>query len=242
MKRILGGIALLALLTACGDSNTDGDGDAKQDSGASKPDDDEADDDEADDDEADDEPAADDDDSDDRPTADDAGGPAAPTLPPPPEPISCGDVDCPAPAFGTPCCATADDVEARAAFTEGACGVDLSAVFGGPTGCVEFDQPGEPDESCPPLEIPDVDPIPGCCTSYGFCGTADNFIGIGCTTPPSEFGELIPCGGGDGDAGSGSTVLDAGTMEPTDAGNSSEPTPDADVSMAEDAGANDASP
>src|SRR5690349_16428081 len=82
-----------------------------------------------------------------------------------------GDDDCPAPPLGTPCCATAGDVRAGAALTKGACGVDLSALFGGPSACVEFDQPGELDESCPPLEIPDAPPLPGCCTSQGFCGT-----------------------------------------------------------------------
>lgn len=231
MRLILTGIALLALLTACDDSDTDAKSDTEQDSGPSQP-------------------AADDDDetTDEPEKGDDAGGSTTtpPPPPPPPEPISCGDVDCAAPPFGVPCCTTAADVEARAALTEGACGVDLSPVFGGPSACVEFDQPGEPDESCPALEVPDADPVPGCCTSYGFCGTADNFIGIGCVTAPSEFGEPVACGDGGGDAGGGSSVTDGGNGgmsgpdagDMSDAGGGSEPAPDASTL---DAGANDAS-
>jgi hypothetical protein len=252
MRWILSGIALCSLLAACGESSTeDGSDDTQEDSGTGDP----AEGDDADEPTGDDadEPTADDDDE---PTDDDVDDPtdagsSAPTLPPPPEPISCGDVDCPAPPLGTPCCATAGDVRAGAALTKGACGVDLSALFGGPSACVEFDQPGELDESCPPLEIPDAPPLPGCCTSQGFCGTFDSFIGLGCTTPPPESGEPLPCGEGGGDAGSSSSngdagmtstpSPDAGETEPTDAGASSEPTPDAGMSLAEDAGASDAS-
>jgi hypothetical protein len=244
MKWILSGIALMALLTSCDDSSTDGNGDTEEDSGASNPaaDDDESGDEPmSDDDEADDEPMSDDDGAEDEPMAEDAGGTTAPMLPPPPEPISCGDVDCPAPPLGTPCCTRADDVEVQAALTRGACGVDLSSVFGGPSSCIEFDQPGELDDSCPSTEIPDAPPIPGCCTTHGFCGVADTFIGIGCTAPPPEFGEPIPCGDGGGDAGSSSSVgdggmsapgPDAGEMDPTDAGT---------ISVAPDASAGDAS-
>jgi hypothetical protein len=250
MKLMLTGIALLALLTAgCGDS--DSDGDTVEDSGSPSSTDDEDTDEPTDSDDAG-EPTEDDDETDE--PMDDGGGSTMPPPPPPPEPISCGDVDCPAPPFGTPCCATAEDVEVNASLTEGACGVDLSPVFGGPSACVEFAQPGDPDESCPALEVPDADPIPGCCTSHGFCGTMDTFIGIGCTTPPPEFGEPIPCGAGGGDAGSpggdagstssgddaGSPSGDAGepdmpepdagetTEEPIDSGSTSEP---ADASM-----------
>jgi hypothetical protein len=106
---------------------------------------------------------------------------------------------------------------------------------------VELDQPGEPDDACPPVEIPDMAPLPGCCTSHGVCGTLDTFIGLGCTPPPPGVAEPIACGDGAADAGAGGSEADAGT-EPTDAGGSSEPMPD-DAGMSTDAdAAADASP
>jgi hypothetical protein len=215
MKLMLSGIALLALLTACDDSDSDS-ADPELDSGTSASTEETT---------SSEETTSDDGKGEDASAASGDASAPLPPPPPPPEPISCGDVDCPAPPYGTPCCATADDVDVHASLTEGACGVDLSPVFGGPSACVEFNQPGEPDESCPPLEIEGFDPIPGCCTSYGFCGTADTMIGIGCTTPPPEFGEPIPCGAGAGDAGGGSTGEDAGggsTGEDAGGGSSSE--------------------
>lgn len=229
MKLMLSGIVLLALVTACGD-DADTDSNTQLDSGTSETtaDDEEttADDEEttSDDEETNDAAADDEETADDTATSDAS---TAPTIPPPPEPISCGDVDCPAPPWGTPCCVTAADVEASAGLNEGACGVDLSPVFGGQSACVEFNQPGELDESCPPMEIPDAPSSPGCCTSHGLCGTVDSFTGLGCVTTPPEFGGvLIPCGGDAGDAGStseddagtGGSGDDAGTSSGDDAG------------------------
>lgn len=244
---MLSGIVLLALVTACGDDADTSD--TNLDSGSS-------------------ETTADDEDTndasaDDEETTSDAS--TTPTIPPPPEPISCGDVDCPAPPWGAPCCVSAADVEASAGLNEGACGVDLSPVFGGPSACVEFNQPGELDESCPDMEIPDAPSSPGCCTTHGLCGTVDSFTGLGCVTTPPEFGGvLIPCGGdagdagstSEGDAGTGGSGDDAGpssgddagpnmsepdageTTEETDSGSTSEPALDASTS---DASTGDAS-
>jgi len=71
----------------------------------------------------------------------------------------------------------------------GMCGTDLT-VFGG-TGCVQLDQPGELDPSCPD-STGSSGTKPGCCTDTGLCGSIDNTLGRGCYFRSGEVGE--PCG------------------------------------------------
>jgi hypothetical protein len=147
MKLILSGIAVLALVAACGDDSSGDDSTVDSGSTESSGESDTTGESSGDDSETTDSAG------DDSETSGDAGGTDLP------EPLTCGDAVCPVPTFGTSCCVTAADVEANAAFNEGVCGIDLSAAFGGPSQCVELNQPGEVDESCPGLEVEGQPPV-----------------------------------------------------------------------------------
>lgn len=128
-----------------------------------------------------------DEDEDSAPANDDTDPPASP------EPVACGEVDCPVPAFGSSCCTRRADVRNMSALEAGKCGIDLSEALGGDPICVELEQPGDLDESCPNLELEGAPPMMGCCSSFGICGALDTFLGLGCTAPPPGV-ERIPCG------------------------------------------------
>jgi len=96
------------------------------------------------------------------------------------------------------------------------CGL-TSSFLGGQ--CIEQNQPGKPDASCPPIDVQGFS-FPGCCKPNNMCGVLDTFLGLGCVDP-SQFG---------GPAGQacGSVVVDAGTGgtggAPPDAGTGGSPT------------------
>ncbi|MBX3126181.1 MAG: hypothetical protein KF718_05670 [Polyangiaceae bacterium] len=79
------------------------------------------------------------------------------------------------------------------------CGVS-SSLLGNQ--CIEQNQAGTPDSSCPPQTIQGFT-LQGCCKPSGMCGVLDTFIGLGCVDP-SQFGgpPSVPCGG----AGTGGTA------------------------------------
>ncbi len=93
---------------------------------------------------------------------------------------SCDPGQCPsAQGYVKGCCAASDR-----------CGLDLSGfVQGG--GCVESNQPGTRDDSCPATNIYGQQ-IPGCCRADNTCGYLDSFLGLGCVSP-TDFG--APPGG-----------------------------------------------
>lgn len=107
---------------------------------------------------------------------------------------TCGDT-CMGGLLNNPCCTTEADVRDGAAVDVGKCGQDLTQ-FGGPA-CVEQDQPGELDPSCPDEWVMGMT-LKGCCTPAGLCGLNFDLIMLGCTTMNSQG---IACGGG-ADAGS----------------------------------------
>jgi len=123
---------------------------------------------------------------------------------------TCGGETCPKTAFGTPCCTRpgtgreGHELEnvGRAADL---CGTDLSEIVPSLAGiCLEIDQPGELDPSCPAqISIAGGDPRPGCCTEAGHCGSDDPVVPLGCFYATGLKGHR--CGardGGEGDAAS----------------------------------------
>jgi hypothetical protein len=65
------------------------------------------------------------------------------------------------------------------------CGLSISALG---SGCVEGNQPGNPDPSCQPYTLPIGGIVlEGCCRPSGVCGVLDNLAGFGCTDP-AAFG------------------------------------------------------
>jgi|RhiMethySRZTD1v2_1073278.scaffolds.fasta_scaffold03141_11 hypothetical protein len=55
--------------------------------------------------------------------------------------------------------------------------------------CVEGNQAGVTDPSCPQVQLPGIPlALPGCCRDDGRCGAMDSFIGFGCVDP-SQFGQ-----------------------------------------------------
>jgi hypothetical protein len=131
-------------------------------------------------------------DDDDNPFGDDEDETAVDPLPPaelpePPTTTTCGQSECRDVLVGdivvAPCCP---------AGAEDRCGLDLSAVseFMPLQGeCVELEQPGEEDESCPSVLFADVvemRELPGCCMPEGLCGVVANFsllADFGCVDP-----------------------------------------------------------
>jgi hypothetical protein len=124
--------------------------------------------------------------------------------------VVCGGVECPPPSVPigqVDSCCVGDK-----------CGI-TSSFLG--SQCIELNQPGQPDPSCPPQSIQGFT-LPGCCKPNGMCGVMDSFIGLGCVDPGPFTGQPpIPCGGGTGGAGgsggaggaggTGGVVVDAGT-------------------------------
>lgn len=106
------------------------------------------------------------------------------------------------------------------------CGLDLSLLSAvgitPPDPCVEKNQPGNADTSCPPITFQSVVTLDGCCTPSGNCGYLANDLvggqvqlGLGCVDPSSlgftPEGGLTTCtpGGTDGGAGaSGDAAAD----------------------------------
>lgn len=88
------------------------------------------------------------------------------------------------------------------------CGVNLDPIQGFaplPPGCVEKNQPGKPDGSCPPLNV-QGQLLPGCCKPSGICGHDFSVLQLGCVET-WQFGGPPPvkCGGGTGGFGGGGT-------------------------------------
>lgn len=111
------------------------------------------------------------------------------------------------PGAGTadPCCTS-----------NGKCGLTSTFLPGGQ--CVEKNQAGKPDSSCPPLNQGGIT-LKGCCRPDDKCGYLDTFLGLGCVDP-SQFGAPgggTTCnynggsGGTGGSAGSGGTGGSAGS-------------------------------
>lgn len=106
-----------------------------------------------------------------------------------PETQTCGNTTCRDRLVGDivvePCCVNGDG-----------CGLDLDAVSGFmpvTNGCVELDQPGSNDTSCPSVYFDDiVNPreLVGCCRPDGVCGVvadlSDTLANFGCVDP-NEF-------------------------------------------------------
>ena len=97
-----------------------------------------------------------------------------------PAPKVCGGVECdPVPpelgqyGVSSCCTATADECGLQTPVTEG---------------CLEPDQPGGIDYTCPIYELPTGMAMPGCCTPAGTCGALDSTMGLGCI-PNEDLGE-----------------------------------------------------
>ncbi|HEX3594230.1 MAG TPA: hypothetical protein VHU80_03985 [Polyangiaceae bacterium] len=60
-------------------------------------------------------------------------------------------------------------------FDRSACGLVLGPV------CLELNQPGNPDDSCPGVPNTPIGDLPGCCRPGGKCGLLDTTVGFGCT-------------------------------------------------------------
>jgi len=75
------------------------------------------------------------------------------------------------------CCTVRKDVEERRAQEAYLCGITRSET----EGCIELEQMGALDDSCPSFQPSGVlVEEPGCCTIEGRCGTFDVAEGIGC--------------------------------------------------------------
>lgn len=115
--------------------------------------------------------------------------------------VVCGGVTCdPALAVaGTPMCCTVEGagVPGDPAETTGLapdqCGTDIGMLVPEFDGlCLQLNRPGELDESCPDFQFAG-NLGAGCCTSRGFCGAIESFVGLGCIYPPG-VGQGDPCG------------------------------------------------
>jgi Mn2+/Fe2+ NRAMP family transporter len=94
--------------------------------------------------------------------------------------------------------------------TENRCGLDVTAAgqfIMGLKGCMELDQPGDLDASCPDFMAMGVTAA-GCCRPEGMCGVVADFSGFGVPSfgcvDPAKIGQMIPpkaCGGGMGGMG-----------------------------------------
>jgi hypothetical protein len=79
------------------------------------------------------------------------------------------------------------------------CGTDIGATVPTLAGiCLQLDQPGTPDATCPTVSNGFMDEM-GCCTDQGFCGTISASAGLGCHYPAAGKGPA--CGAGAGGAG-----------------------------------------
>jgi hypothetical protein len=120
-------------------------------------------------------------------------------------PNTCGDVDVMGFITLEGCC---DEVNVDN------CGLDLApaaAFITVPPGCTELNQPGDPDDTCPPLDINAAGmmiSLPGCCLPNAMCGVIADLplpgLEFGCVNP-ADFSMTPPppqaCGGGTGGAG-----------------------------------------
>lgn len=105
-------------------------------------------------------------------------------------PVVCGGVTCDPPSLPIG--------QADSCCVGDKCGI-TSSMIGGQ--CVELNQPGTPDPTCPEQSIQGFN-LPGCCKDTGFCGVMDTFLGLGCVDPGQFTSQPpIPCGGGTGGAG-----------------------------------------
>jgi hypothetical protein len=52
--------------------------------------------------------------------------------------------------------------------------------------CIPLNQPGRQDNSCPPVTLPVLGTLPGCCRPGGSCGSYESTIGIGCILIPTQ--------------------------------------------------------
>lgn len=117
--------------------------------------------------------------------------------------ITCGGVECfqPYPGRGIPCCTVegtgvSGDANVAAGRDPDVCGLEIPTVAGA---CLQIDQPGDLDDTCPSMDYGSAEPNGGCCTEQGLCGTWDlEFYGLGCTYPTGARAEAdmegIPCG------------------------------------------------
>lgn len=96
--------------------------------------------------------------------------------------LSCGNVLCPGvPLPASQCCTDGSDVTGDRARQGNRCG----AMREGETGCLQLEQPGLIDPSCPEVMPSGVSaPEPGCCTDQGHCGTFDSALNVGCHGNP----------------------------------------------------------
>ncbi|MBK7585368.1 MAG: hypothetical protein IPI67_34905 [Myxococcales bacterium] len=117
---------------------------------------------------------------------------------------NCGPVPCPpkqvpnTPIVLQGCCPS---------FGPFVCGLDttpISQFVPLPAACVQKNQPGKIDPTCPSQPTPQGQSLPGCCKPSGICGTWFGIIDLGCVEtwqtggpPPTK------CGGGFGGAGGG---------------------------------------
>jgi len=88
---------------------------------------------------------------------------------------------CPASAIqgvGTPCCTT-----------DQKCGFVIQFVG---SNCIEANQPGSPDPSCPAVSPISGFSLQGCCRPDGVCGGLDTFLGLGCVDPTTFGGQAGP--------------------------------------------------
>lgn len=109
------------------------------------------------------------------------------------------------------------------------CGLDLTAVaqlIGVSLGCVELNQPGDPDAACPDQTISAMGQmvtLPGCCRPDMVCGNVVDFTAVapgtsfGCVNGSTflDGGAASACGGGTGSSsassGSGSSGSSSGS-------------------------------
>lgn len=128
--------------------------------------------------------------------------------------VMCGKSICediPVPFIGalTACCP-------KEAMDPDKCGVDITPITAFvplPPGCMELNQEGKDDPTCPIQTVSamgNMIDLPGCCRPNGICGNVANFGGFvagldfGCvdSTPLyMDGGAPPPCGGGTGGAG-----------------------------------------
>ncbi|MCL4754946.1 MAG: hypothetical protein KJ015_32630 [Myxococcales bacterium] len=85
------------------------------------------------------------------------------------------------------------------------CGLDTSPISQFvplPNGCVQKNQPGTIDPTCPSQATPQGPSLPGCCKPSGICGTWYGLIDLGCVET-WQYGGPPPmkCGGGTGGMG-----------------------------------------
>lgn len=141
------------------------------------------------------------------PVPSDDGGAADGALP-----FRCGGVSCPSSPAGTPSCCTLEGAGALGHALENTgrapnlCGTDIGTVVDGLTGlCLQLEQPGELDPSCPDQVVPaqfaveGVAPMQGCCSDEGYCGSMETVFPLGCIYATGRKGKR--CGGSVDDDG-----------------------------------------